>query len=123
MEEKKAHRGRLWEMLGMYQSLQGMWEYFSFFRAKAKKRLQDAKKEKQEGIQSQWHQEFAAKEVLEQVRRCVDTNCSPKMMKFGFFALKEGNWEEYKRRFRNEEGATDWAFERTREAFEKSGER
>ena len=94
-----------------------------FFRAKAKKRLQDAKKEKQEGIQGQWHQEFAAKEVLEQVRRCLDTNSSPKMMKFGFFAFKEGNWEEYKRRFGNEEGATDWAFERIREAFEKSGER
>ena len=27
--EKKAHRGRLWNMLGKDQFIQGMWEYFS----------------------------------------------------------------------------------------------
>ena len=33
--EKKAHRGRLWRMLGKDQYLQGIWEYFSFERLKS----------------------------------------------------------------------------------------
>ena len=49
--EKKAHRGRLWNMLGKGQFIQGMCECFSLERAKAKKFLKDAEKEKQEGIQ------------------------------------------------------------------------
>ena len=52
--EKKAHRGRPRRMLGIDQYVQGMWEYFSFERAKAKKFLKDAEKEQQEGIQGQW---------------------------------------------------------------------
>ena len=36
-------------------------------RVKAKTFLDDAKKEKQEGIQDQWQQESLAKEVLDQV--------------------------------------------------------
>ena len=43
--EQKAHRGRLWKMLGKDQFIQGMWEYFSLERAKAKKFLKDAEKE------------------------------------------------------------------------------
>ena len=45
-----------------------MWEYFSIERAKAKKFLKDAEKEKQEGIQGQWKQESLAKEFLDQVK-------------------------------------------------------
>ena len=53
--EKKAHRGRLWRTLGKDQSIQGMCEYFSLERVKAKKKFsKDAEKEKQEGIQGQW---------------------------------------------------------------------
>ena len=64
--EKKAHRGRLWRMLGKDQCIQGMWEYFSHETAKAKTFLKDAEKEKQEGIQGQWQRESPAKEYLEQ---------------------------------------------------------
>ena len=49
--EKKAHRGRLWRMMEKDQFIQRMWEYFSLARAKAKKFLRNAEKEKQEGIQ------------------------------------------------------------------------
>ena len=36
-----------------------------------------------------------------------------------FFALKSGEWEEYKHTFRNEVKVTEWAFDRIKEAFEK----
>ena len=41
------------------------------------------------------------------------------MMKHCFFALKSGEWEEYKNTFRNEVKVTEWAFDRIKEAFEK----
>ena len=68
--------------------MQGMWEYCSFERTKAKKFLKDAEKEKQEGIQCQWQQESPAKEYLEQVKRSAHTDCTPRTVKFGYFALK-----------------------------------
>ena len=74
--EKKAHRGRLWRMLEKDQFTHGMWEYFYLARAKAKKCLRDAEKEKQEGIRGQWQQESLAKEFLEQVKSCADTDCT-----------------------------------------------
>ena len=86
MVEQKAHRGNLWKRLGKDQFAQQMWEFFFLERVKAKTFLDDAKKEKQEGIQDQWQQESLAKEVLDQVRRCADTECTPKMMRFGHYA-------------------------------------
>ena len=53
-----------------------------------------AEKEKQEGIQGQWKLESPAKEYLEQVKCCADTDCTPTMMKYGFFASKGGDWKE-----------------------------
>ena len=44
--EKKAHRGRLWRMLGQDQYIQGMWEYFFLERARAKKFMKDAQTRK-----------------------------------------------------------------------------
>ena len=41
------------------------------------------------------------------------------MMKQGFVALKSGDWEEYKGIFGVAVKATDWAFDRIREAFEQ----
>ena len=61
---QKAHRGRLWKMLGKDQVMQGMWEYFSLEKPKAKKFLKDAEKEKREGIQCQWQQESPAKKFF-----------------------------------------------------------
>ena len=41
-------------------------------------------------------------------------------MRCGYFVLIEGDWEEYKKIiFKVEVSATEWAFERIREAFEK----
>ena len=37
-----------------------------------------------------------AKEYLERVKSCHDTDCNESMMKKGFTALKNGTWEEYK---------------------------
>ena len=63
MVELKAHRGKVWKMLGKDQFEQKMWEYFSLDRVKTKKFLEDAKKEKQEGVQGQWQQESPFEEV------------------------------------------------------------
>ena len=117
--EKKAHRGRLRRMLGKDQYIQGMWEFFSLERVKAKKFMKNAKEEKQEGMQGQWQRESPAKEYLEQVKSCAETDCTPKMMKYWYFALKGGDWKEYKSIFMVETRATEWAFETKREAFEK----
>ena len=106
-------------MLGKDQFVQGMWEYFTLERAKAKKFRKDAEKEKQEGIQGQWQQESPAKEFLDQVKSSADTDCTPRMVRFGCYALKDGDWEDYERTFKVEASATECAFERIREAFEK----
>ena len=50
----------------------------------------------------------------------ADTDCTPRMMMFGYYAFKDGDWEEYKRAFKVATSRTERAFERTREAFEKS---
>ena len=71
------------QMFGNDQFIQKMWEYFCLFRFKATKFLEDAKMEKQEGIQGQWQQESLAKEVLDQVRRCADTDCSKEKRRLG----------------------------------------
>ena len=78
MVEQKAHRGKLWKMLGKDLFIEKMWEYFCSERVKSKKFLEDAEKEEQEGIQGQWQQESHAEEVLDQLRRCADTGCTPK---------------------------------------------
>ena len=79
-----------------------MWEYFSFERAKAKKFMKDVKKIKQEEIQEQWQHESSVKEHLEQVKCCTDTESTQRMMKHCPFALKSGEWEEYRSIFKVE---------------------
>ena len=56
---------------------------------------------------------------MEKVKCCNDTDCTPRMMKQAFLALKGGDLEEYKRIIRVEAKATEWAFDRIKEAFEK----
>ena len=46
-----------------------------------------ADEEKQVGIQGQWQQEPPAREYLEQVKCCHDTDCNEPMMKKDFTAL------------------------------------
>ena len=100
------------------QYIQGMWEYFCCERLKAKKFLKDVEKEKQEGVQGQWQSESLAKEYLEQIKCCRDTDCTPRMMTHAFFEFKIGEWEEYKSIVTVDVKATEWAFERIRKAFE-----
>ena len=74
-----------------------MWEYFSCERFKAKKFREEAEKEKQEGIQNQWQHESRAKEYLEQVKCCKDTDCTPRMMKQAY----SGPWEDPRKHTRS----------------------
>ena len=62
--------------------------------------------------------ESPAKEYLEQIESCNDTDCTERMMKKGFSALKGGDWEEDKNTLRKEVKVMDWAFDRIKEAFE-----
>ena len=66
-------------------------------RSKAKKFRQLADEEKQAGIQGQWQQESPAREYLEQVKCCHDTDCNESMMKQGFTALKMERGKNTKR--------------------------
>ena len=74
------------------------------------------KKNRQEK-QGQWQQEPPAREFLEQVK-CHDTDCNESMMKKGFTALKNGTCEEFQETFRKKRKASEWAFDRIKEAFE-----
>ena len=100
--------------------LRGMWEYFLQERSRVKRFRQLADEEKQEGTQGQWQQESPAREFLEQVKCCHDTDCNEPMMK-SFTALEDGNWEEYKATFRRKMKASEWAFDRIKEAFGEGG--
>ena len=51
-----------------------------------------------------------------------DIDCTPTVIKQAFFALKGGDWEEYKSIFRVQAKAAEWAFDRIQEAFEKVAE-
>ena len=75
-------------------------------------------KKRQAGIQGQWQQESLAREFLEQVKCCHDTDCNESMMKKGFTAFRNGTWEEYKETFKEKLKASEWAFDRTKEAFD-----
>ena len=81
--------------------------------------MEDFGEEKQAGIQGQWQLESPARECLEQVKCCNDTDRTHRMMKQGFLALNSGEWEEYKNTFRNEVKVSEWALDRTTEASEK----
>ena len=78
-----------------------------------------ADEEMQARIQGQWQQESPAREYLEQVKCGHDTDCMEGMMEKGFTAVKGGNWEEYKNTIRKEVKASEWAFDRIKEAFEQ----
>ena len=99
--------------------MRGMWEYFTFKRAWAKKVLADAAKEKQEGIQGQWQQEPPFKEVREQVKWYSDTNCDAYMVRRAYHAEKSGNWEGFEEEFRNKSKFSEWTFVRLKEAYKK----
>ena len=117
--EKEAHRGRLWKIMGKAQHVREMWQYFCQQRSRVKKLREEAEKEREAGMHGQRQQEPAAGEYWEQVECCNDPDCTHRVMKHGFLALKSGEWEEYKNTFRNQVKVTEWAFDRVKEAFEK----
>ena len=80
---------------------------------------EQADEDKQARIQGQWQLESTAKGYLEQVKCRDDTDCMQRPMKQGFTALKGGDLEENKSIFRVEVKATEWAFDRIKEAFEQ----
>ena len=96
-------------MLGKEPYVCGMWEYFVQERSTVKRFRELADEEKQARIQGQWQQESPAKEYLEQVKCCHDTDCIEPMMKNGFTALKNGTWEQIKETFRKRMKASEWA--------------
>ena len=97
--------------------------YFSLERATAKQFLKDAEKEKWEGIQGEWQQESPAKEYLDQVKSSADTDHTPKMMRFGYTMHSKTEIGRNTKELSKLVNATEWAFERIREAFEKSDRR
>ena len=94
VETVRGAKGAPWKALEDDRKrsiVRGMWEHFSCERSKAKKFRQLADEEKQAGIQGQWQLESPAREYLEQVKCCHDTDCTERMMKKCFTALKGGS--------------------------------
>ena len=96
-----------------------MSEYSTLERTEVRKIPAEASREKQEGMQGQWQQESLVREVLEQVKKSADADCAPQMMRRGYLAMKNGSWEDFGERDREEEKLSEWTLERTREAYEK----
>ena len=117
--ERKAHRWRIWKVMGNEQFKRGKWVYFTHRRAEVKKILADASRERQEGIQGQWQQASSFREILEQVRGNAGVGCRSQMMRRGYLAMRDGSWEEFKERYWEEEESPEWTLERIREAHEK----
>ena len=74
-----------WKILGSEQVMRAVWEYFTLKRAEAKNILEDAARERREGIHGQRQQEPLFSEILEQVRGNVDGH---HMMRKGFIAMR-----------------------------------
>ena len=79
-------------------------------------------RERQEGIQGRWQQEFSFREILEQVRGNAEMGCAFQMMRRGYLAMVDGSWKEVKEGYREEEKSSEWTLETIREADE-SGKR
>ena len=105
--------------MGNEEFIRGMWEYFTLKREEAKKILEDALWERQEGIQGQWQQEFRLREILEQVRGNADMGCGSQMMQRGYFAMRDGSWEQVKERYREVDKSSERTLQKIREAHEK----
>ena len=78
--EEKAHGGRLWKVLGKDQLAQGMLEYFCLERAKAKKFLKDAEKEKTGRDTRPMATRVFCQRILE-VKSGADTDCTSSLPK------------------------------------------
>ena len=63
-------------------------------KSQSKSIREQAEEERQAGIQGQWQLEWPARGYLEQVECCNYTDCTHRLVKQGFLALKSGKWEE-----------------------------
>ena len=59
------------------------------------------------------------KEVLEQVKRHIDTDCDAHMMRRAYCAGRSGNWEGFKEEIRNKGEFSEWAHAGLQEAYDK----
>ena len=94
--ERKAHRGRISKIMGNQPIRRGMWECFTFKIAEAKKIVDDAARDRQEGIQGQWQQGSPFREILEPVRGNVRAGCGHQMMRKNCIAKRDGSWSSKK---------------------------
>ena len=110
----------MWTIIAHEQFIRGTWKHFTLKRAEAKKILEGAARERQEGIQGQWQQASPFREVLEQARGNVDMGCSAQIMRGSFIATRDDSWEEFRKGMqRKREKSSEWTLEKTREAYEK----
>ena len=89
--EKKPHRGRIWRMMGKEPYVRGMWECFLQESNRVKTFREQAEEEKQAGKQGQWQLESPAREYMEQVKCCHDTDRTERMIRKGLTTPK-GGW-------------------------------
>ena len=86
--------------------------FYSQERAEAKKILEDAAWDRQEGIQGQGQQEPPFREVLEQVRGNVDVRCGAQMMRKNYISVRDGSWEDFRKGCREKENSSEWTLEK-----------
>ena len=66
-------------------------------KGRDKEDLEDAARERQEGTQGQCQQEFAFREVLEQVRGYVDVGCYDQIVRKSYIAMRDDSKEEFRK--------------------------
>ena len=113
--EQRAHRGRMWKIVGKEPFLMDCGSTSLSKMAGATKIPEDPARERQEGIQGQWQQESPFREYLEQVRGHVEKGCGAQMMRKIFSQLGE----ESRKGCREKEESSEWTLEKIREACEK----
>ena len=89
-------------------------------RNRVKRFRELAEEERQAGIQGQWQHESPAREYLEQVKCCHDTDCTERVDEERLH--RPERWrlgKNIKYIFRAEVKASEWAFDRIKEAFEQ----
>ena len=99
----------------------GCGEYFLQEKSRVKRFRELADEEKQAGIQGQWQQKSPAREYLDQVNCCNDTDCKRTNDEERLHRLEErdvGRIFFKKKTSRKVVEVSEWAFDRIKEAFE-----
>ena len=93
--ERKAHRGRSWNMSESEQCMRGMLEYFTRKEAWAETVLADAAKGKQEGVYKVGGSRSLQRSSEASQGKC-GYGCNAPMMRRAYNARKSGKWESFK---------------------------